>query len=190
MNVRWDDQVLRQRCEQLGLLGGQRISSLSGGQRAQLALALALAKRPRLLLLDEPVASLDPLARRTFLQTLMTAVADDELTVVFSTHLLDDLERSCDHLVLLAGGTLRLAEPIEHILRRHVVLVGPPDRPLPSGVRPIGGDGATTGRHQQLVSVEHPVVDPSWRQLQANLEEIVLAHLCTDPVPTRRLEVV
>lgn len=186
MNVRWDHDVVRARCHELGLRDDQRVAELSGGQRAQLALALALAKQPRLLVLDEPVASLDPLARRGFLQALMAAVAERQLTLVFSTHLLDDLERTCDHLVLLSHGAIRLARPIETILRDHAVLLGPADRPLPPGVTPVG---ANPGHHQQLVMVDGAIHDPAWRLLEPNLEEIVLAHLAVE-TPQRRLEAV
>ena len=189
MNVRWDDRIVHDRCEELGLRDDQRITALSGGQRAQLALALALAKRPRLLVLDEPVASLDPLARRAFLQALMTAVAERQLTVVFSTHLLDDLERVCDYLVVLGQGTLRLADPIDDILRDHTVLVGPSDRPLPNGARPVGPKTATR-QHQQLVTLHQAVFDPVWHQVTPTLEEIVMAHLALKPDQPRRLEVV
>ena len=101
LNARWDDALARARLERLGLPLDRRVGRLSGGQQAQVALTLALAKRPELLVLDEPVASLDPLARREFLQSLMEAVADGGLTVVLSSHILADLERVCDHLVLL-----------------------------------------------------------------------------------------
>jgi ABC-2 type transport system ATP-binding protein len=80
---------------------------LSGGQRAQLALTLGVAKRPELLILDEPVSSLDPLARREFLQDLMEAVAEQELSVVLSSHLVSDLERVCDHLIVLVASRVR-----------------------------------------------------------------------------------
>jgi ABC-2 type transport system ATP-binding protein len=189
MNVRWDDRIVQDRCDELGLRDDQRITTLSGGQRAQLALALALAKRPRLLVLDEPVASLDPLARRAFLQALMTAVAERELTVVFSTHLLDDLERVCDYLVVLGEGTLRLADPIDEILRDHSVLVGPTDRRLPNGARPVGPTTATR-QHQQLVVLDQAVFDPVWHQVTPTLEEIVMAHLAHESDQPRRLEVV
>ena len=189
MNVRWDERAVHERCDELGLSDGQRISTLSGGQRTQLALALALAKQPRLLVLDEPVAGLDPLARRTFLQALMSAVAEQHLTVVFSTHLLDDLERICDYLVVLGQGTLRLAGSIEDIVGSHAVLVGPNDRPLPAGAKPIGVSGPSP-RHQQLVELERTVFDPAWQQLTPRLEEIVLAHLAGEPTAARRLEAV
>lgn len=193
MNLRWDADAVESRIDSLGLDRGHRIGELSGGQRAQLALALALAKQPRLLLLDEPVASLDPLARRGFLQALMAAVAGGGLTVVLSTHLLDDLQRICDHLVVLGHGRPVLAGSIDEIVDRHAVLVGPPGRPLPRGATAVGGNGH--GGHQHLVSVTAPILDPGWEQMTPSLEEVVLAHLQvdrgTDPgMPAPRLEVV
>jgi ABC-2 type transport system ATP-binding protein len=187
MNVRWDDGPVRDRCVELGLDERQRVESLSGGQRAQLALSLALAKRPRLLVLDEPVASLDPLARRTFLAAVMAAVAERELTVVLSTHLLDDLERVCDHLVLLQRGEVRIGGSIDDLVDRHRILVGPPGRSLPRGATTIGPGRAGDG-HQRLVRLDGPVLDPVWKQQPARLEEIVLAHLAAEPA-VRRLEV-
>jgi ABC-2 type transport system ATP-binding protein len=174
MNVRWDAEIVDERIDALGLDRGLRVGELSGGQRAQLALALALAKRPRLLLLDEPVASLDPLARRAFLRSLMGAVAAGGLTVVFSTHLLDDLERACDRLVLLGRGALLLDGAIDDIVARHAVLVGPPDRPLPRCARPLGEASAS---HQRLVALDGAVVDPAWELVTPTLDEIVLAYL-------------
>ena len=175
MNVRWDAGAVEQRIDALELDRDHRVGELSGGQRAQLALALALAKRPRLLLLDEPVASLDPLARRAFLRALMAAVADGGLTVVFSTHLLDDLERTCDHLVLLGRGSLLLGGAIEDVVGGHAVLTGPPGRALPRGVRPVGEP--VPGAQQRLVALDGPVLDPAWDRSPATLDEIVLAHL-------------
>jgi len=124
LNPRWDDELARERLGRLGLPLGRKTGTLSGGQQAQVALTLALAKRPELLLLDEPVASLDPLARREFLQSLMEAVADGGLTVVLSSHILADLERVCDHLVILSRSTVQLAGPIEEIVASHRVLTG------------------------------------------------------------------
>ena len=175
MNARWDGEVVDQRIDELELDPRHRVGELSGGQSAQLALALALAKQPRLLVLDEPVASLDPLARRAFLRSLMGAVSAGDLTVVFSTHLIDDLERTCDHLLLLGRGNLLLAGSIDEIMDRHAVLVGPPDRPLPRGTRPI--TGGEPGSHQRLVALDAAVVDPAWQQLPSTLDEVVLAHL-------------
>ncbi len=191
MNVRWDADVVSNRLGELRVDESHRVGELSGGQRAQLALALALAKRPRLLLLDEPVASLDPLARRGFLQSLMAAVADGGMTVIFSTHLIDDLERTCDHLVVLGQGTLLLAGSLDEIVQGHAVIVGPPDRPLPKGSSVVGGHRSPSA-HQHLVSISAPVIDPAWQQLAPTLDEIVLAHLAVEPEqrPVRRLEVV
>jgi ABC-2 type transport system ATP-binding protein len=134
MNPRWDAPVARTRLAELRIPLDQRVGTLSGGQRAQVALALTLAKRPRVLLLDEPVAALDPLARRDFLATLTSAVADagGGLTVVLSSHLVTDLERVCDHLILLAGSWVQLCGDIGTLLARHKVLVGPGQNNAPT----------------------------------------------------------
>ncbi len=108
LNRRWDADLARARLTRLGIPLDRPAGKLSGGQRAQVALALALAKRPDLLLLDEPVASLDPLARREFLQALMGAVADDGTTVLLSSHLLADLERVCDYLIVLHAARVQV----------------------------------------------------------------------------------
>ena len=127
LNPGWDDDLARARVERLGLPLDQRARKLSGGQRAQLALTLGIAKRPQLLILDEPVASLDPLARREFLQDLMEAVAEHELSVILSSHLVSDLERTCDYLVVLVGSRVRLAGDMDDIVGSHVRLSGPRD---------------------------------------------------------------
>src|SRR5205807_1397393 len=120
-NSRWDDDLASTRIERARIDLAQRVGSLSGGQRAQVGLTLALAKRPRLLLLDEPLASLDPLARREFLQSLMAEVAEGELTVVLSSHLITDLERVCDHLIVLSASRTQVAGDIDALLtwRQH-----------------------------------------------------------------------
>src|SRR3954469_1330290 len=122
---RWDAAAARERVERLGLPLRQRAGRLSGGQQAQVALTLALAKRPDLLVLDEPVASLDPLARREFLQLLMEAVSEGGVTVVLSSHIVADLERVCDHLVILSRARTQLAGPIDEIVAQHRLLTGP-----------------------------------------------------------------
>src|SRR5262245_37381911 len=124
LNPGWDDALARRRIKRLGLDPAQRAGKLSGGQRAQLALTLGVAKRPELLLLDEPVSSLDPLARREFLQDLMEAVAEHELTVVLSSHLVSDLERVCDHLIVLVASRVQLAGDIDTLLAAHHRLTG------------------------------------------------------------------
>ena len=125
LNPGWDDELARQRIGQLALDPKQRAGSLSGGQRAQLALTLAMAKRPELLILDEPVASLDPLARREFLQGLMEAVAEQRLSVVLSSHLVADLERVCDYVVVLVASRVRVAGEVSDLLASHHRLSGP-----------------------------------------------------------------
>src|SRR6185437_6516405 len=102
LNPRWDMAAARNRVNALRLDLGQKAGKLSGGQRAQLALTMAIAKQPELLILDEPVASLDPLARRDFLRTLMEFTAEFGASVILSSHLVADLERVCDYLIVLA----------------------------------------------------------------------------------------
>ena len=121
MNPRWDGQSVRDRLRGLNIPLDAAVGTLSGGQRAQVALALTLAKRPRVLLLDEPVAALDPLARRHFLAILADAVAEGGLTVVLSSHLVADIERVCDHLILLASARVQLAGDIDTLLAEHRV---------------------------------------------------------------------
>jgi ABC-2 type transport system ATP-binding protein len=126
LNPGWDGVYAGSRVESLGLDPAKRAGKLSGGQRAQLALTLALAKRPRLLILDEPAASLDPLARREFLQQLAEAVAEREMSVVLSSHLVSDLAQICDYLIVLSTARVQVAGPIEELLAAHPSLTGPP----------------------------------------------------------------
>ena len=119
MNPRWDAGFAAARIAALALDPRQKAGRLSGGQRAQLSLTLALAKRPRLLVLDEPVASLDPLARRGFLDTLREVAAGAGTTVILSSHLIADLEPVCDQLIVLTGGRVRLAGPVDRLLAEH-----------------------------------------------------------------------
>ncbi|MFC0863673.1 ABC transporter ATP-binding protein [Sphaerimonospora cavernae] len=178
LNPSWDDALARRRIERLGLDPGQRAGKLSGGQRAQLALTLGIAKRPELLILDEPVAALDPLARREFLQDLMEAVAEHGLSVVLSSHLVADLERVCDHLVVLVAGQVRLTGEVEELLAAHHRLSGP------------RRDAATLPADQEVISASHtdrqttlmirteaPILDPSWTVSTVGLEDLVLAYM-------------
>ena len=124
LNPHWEAGQAMNRIRQLGLDPRQRAGSLSGGQRAQLALTLAVAKQPELLILDEPVASLDPLARREFLQTLMETVAERGTGVVLSSHLIADIERVCDYLVVLTASRVRIAGEVSELLASHHRLSG------------------------------------------------------------------
>src|SRR5206468_12379919 len=124
LNPRWDDELARERLAQLDIPLARKIGKLSGGQQAQVALTLALAKRPELLVLDEPVASLDPLARREFLRSLMEAVAEDQFSVLLSSHVVSDLERVCDHVVVLVDSQVRVAGDVEELVAAHHRPVG------------------------------------------------------------------
>jgi ABC-2 type transport system ATP-binding protein len=178
LNSSWDGELARRRIDQLGLDPGQRAGSLSGGQRAQLALTLAIAKRPGLLLLDEPVASLDPLARREFLQDLMQVVAEHGVSVVLSSHLIADLERVCDYLVVLVASQVRVAGEVATLLASHHRLSGPRRDPasLPANQEVI--EESHTGKQSTfLVRTDDPVHDPAWTVRPVSLEDLVLAYM-------------
>ena len=178
LNPRWDAGLARRRIEQLGLDFRQKAGKLSGGQRAQLALTLALAKRPELLILDEPIASLDPLARREFLQVLMNATAEQELSVVISSHQVADLERVCDYLVVLIASRVRVTGEVDELLASHHLLTGPrrDSASLPASMQVI--TESHTGRQSTfLVRGSGPVIDPAWTVDQVSLEDLVLAYL-------------
>jgi ABC-2 type transport system ATP-binding protein len=178
LNPRWDDAAARRRIERLGLDPAQKAGRLSGGQRAQLALTLGLAKRPELLVLDEPVASLDPLARREFLQVLMEAVAEDEISVVLSSHLVSDLERVCDHVVVLVDSQVRVAGDVEELLATHHRLSGhrrEPDR-MPADQHVVWASH-TDVQSTYIVRTEAPVLDPGWATSSLGLEDLLLAYM-------------
>jgi len=178
MNDGFDTELARARFSRLEIPLDQRAGSLSGGQRAQVALALALAKRPEILLLDEPLASLDPLARREFLQTLMEGVADTGVTVLLSSHLLTDLERVCDHMMVLGRGHFRLIGDTADIIRTHKVLIGPSERAgAVSGVEQVLHQSTTERQATLLVRTNGPIIDPAWMVNQVSLEDVVLAYL-------------
>jgi ABC-2 type transport system ATP-binding protein len=180
MNPRWDAPLARTRLAELRIPLGQRVGTLSGGQRAQVALALTLAKRPRLLLLDEPFAALDPLARRNFLATLTSAVADagGRLTVVLSSHLVTDLERVCDHLILLAGSWVQLCGDIGTLLADHKVLAGPRQDTTPiERTHKVVQTAATADQSTLLVRPGGPVTEPGYQAQDVTLEQLVLAYM-------------
>lgn len=178
LNPRWDGALAVDWVERLGLNPDQRAGSLSGGQRAQLALTLAMAKRPELLVLDEPIASLDPLARREFLQSLMEFTAGHQVSVVFSSHLVADLERICDYVIVLVGSRVRVAGGLEELLSSHHRLSGPRRelRTLP-GDREVIQSSQTDKQSRLLIRTAQPILDPAWTVKPVGLEDLVLAYM-------------
>ncbi|MGC2167559.1 MAG: ABC transporter ATP-binding protein [Acidimicrobiales bacterium] len=180
VNPQWDDELARRRIEQLGLDLTQRAGKLSGGQRAQLALTLAIAKRPDFLVLDEPVASLDPLARREFLQILMETVAEHDVSILLSSHLVADIERVCDYLVVLVSSRVQVAGEVEELLATHHRLIGPRDTATPDGQVVI--ESSYTDRQSTLfVRSDGPITDSHWTVEAVNLEDLVLAYMGQGP---------
>jgi ABC-2 type transport system ATP-binding protein len=178
LNPGWNSEQADRRIEQLGLDPRQRAGKLSGGQRAQLSLTLAIAKRPELLILDEPVASLDPVARRDFLRGLMEVVAEHGVSVVLSSHLVADLERVCDYLIVIVDSRVQVAGEIEHLLASHHRLVGPRKDPstLPANqevIEAIHADRQST----LIVRTDDPIHDPAWTVEQLSMEDLVLAYM-------------
>jgi ABC-2 type transport system ATP-binding protein len=180
LNRRFDQGYAKARLGELGIPLTRKAGRLSGGQQAQLALTLALGRRPRLLVLDEPMASLDPLARHDFMATVMTAMADDGVSVVLSSHVLTELERVADYLVLLSRGSVQVAGEVDDLLASHRVLTGP---------------AAEAGRYAERLGVVHArrggaqahllvrtngstdPVPPGWEAHPVSLEELTLAYL-------------
>ena len=181
LNRVWDGAGAEARLTSLRIPLDRPVSTLSGGQRAQVGLGLALAKQPRVLLLDEPVAALDPLARREFLAALSEAMADDDLSVVLSSHLLHDLERVCDHVILLGGSRTQLCDDIDNVLDSHRMLIGPRQRigDTERGYQVVKVT-ETANQTRALVRLDGPVADPRWQVEEVGLEDIVLAYMGQD----------
>ncbi|WP_405829720.1 ABC transporter ATP-binding protein [Streptomyces sp. NBC_00105] len=178
LNPGWDAQLAQDRIRQLGLDPAQKAGKLSGGQRAQVALTLAVAKRPELLILDEPVAALDPLARREFLQSLMEVVAEHGTTVVLSSHLVSDLERVCDHLISLVASRVQLAGDVEDLLATHFRLTTARREAatLPEGMQVVR-ETHTERQSTFIVRSDKAVHDPSWVLEPLNLEDLVITYM-------------
>ncbi|MBP2704217.1 ABC transporter ATP-binding protein [Microbispora sp. RL4-1S] len=188
LNPHWDDGMARERIARLGLVPAHRAGRLSGGERAQLALTLGLCKRPELLILDEPVASLDPLARREFLQGLMEATVEHRLSVVLSSHLVSDLERVCDYLIVLVDSRVQLAGEVDRLLATHHRLTDPrrdPDR-LPADQHVVSASH-TDRQSTYVVRTEAPIHDPAWTVTPLGLEDLVLAYMDRRPAERRRV---
>jgi ABC-2 type transport system ATP-binding protein len=162
LNRRFDEGYAKARLAELGIPLNRAVGKLSGGQQAQLALTLALARRPQLLVLDEPMAMLDPLARHDFMAAVMTAIADEGVSVVLSSHVLAELERVADYLVLLSSGSVQVAGAVDGLLASHRVLTGP---------------ATDAGRYAERLNVVHD------RRGGAQAHLLVRTNGTTDPVP-------
>jgi ABC-2 type transport system ATP-binding protein len=186
LNPSWDKETADSRTRQLGLDPRQRAGTLSGGQRAQLALTLAVAKRPECLILDEPLASLDPLARREFLRSLMEIVAAQRISVVLSSHLIADLERVCDYLVVLVASRVQVAGEVSELLSSHHRLSGPrrDASSLPANQEVIE-ESHTDKQSTFLVRTSDPVHDPSWAVRPVTLDDLVIAYMSRQAAPER-----
>lgn len=179
LNPSWDQELAERRIAQVGLNPDQKAGRLSGGQRAQLALTIAAAKRPELLIFDEPAAALDPLARQGFLVNLMEFVTELGAGAVLSSHLLGDIERVCDHLVVLSDARIQVAGEVRDLLARHYRLDAPPGGldPLPAGVEVVRMEQGSA-----LVRADAPPRVPG-RVEPVTLEELVLAYMSRADAP-------
>jgi ABC-2 type transport system ATP-binding protein len=184
MNPKWDNDLAEGRINQLGIDMKQRAGKLSGGQHAQLALTLAISKRPEILILDEPVASLDPLARREFLQILMETVAEHQVSVVLSSHLVADIERVCDYLVVLVSSRVQLTGELDELLSTHHRLIGPRCDPATLPANQYVVEASHTDRQSTLlVRSDGPILDPAWTIEPVSLEDLVLAYMGQGKAP-------
>jgi ABC-2 type transport system ATP-binding protein len=191
LNDRFDDAYAHRRLLDLGIPARQKAAKLSGGQRAQLALTLALARHPRLLVLDEPTAALDPLARHDFMATVMTAMAEDGVSVLLSSHVLAELERVADHLILISDGRVRLDGAVEDLLDRHRLLTGPAKQPLDPRWRTVRETGAGAQSHLLAEAPVNQSVPLGWEARPVSLEELTMAYLrATAGTPEAQLEAI
>ncbi len=180
LNRQFDQRYAEARLDELDIPLKRKAGKLSGGQQAQLALTLALARRPRLLVLDEPMAMLDPLARHDFMARVMTAMAEDGVSVVLSSHVLAELERVANYLILVSRGRVQVAGEVDDLLAHHRVLIGPTAEADMFTARPdvvhARYDG---GRVQVLVKTNGSTgpVPPGWEMHPVSLEELALAYL-------------
>jgi ABC-2 type transport system ATP-binding protein len=198
LNPGFDLSSAQHRIDRLGMDRTQRVGRLSGGQRAQVALTMALAKRARLVILDEPLANLDPLGRKDVMGDLMAVTAEHGLTVIISSHVLPDIEDCCDHLVLLQAGQVQVAGDVDDIRGTHLAVSGPVEHAgtLDRGPHTVVATGGAGRQATALLRLDGPFIDPRWQTREPSLEEIVLAYLrnpgvgaLPGPVPVSASEV-
>ncbi len=181
MNPGWDQRLAQERMDALSIPLRRKVKHLSGGQRAQVSLTMALAKRAPLLVLDEPVASLDPVARLEFMREVMGAVGGSGLTVLIASHVVAELERLCDWLIVLTGGHVQLAGPADGLIAAHRLLTVPratPDTELPGLVI----HRTDSDRHSSVLVHADPVQlaaqqHPGWQASPVGFEQLVMAYL-------------
>jgi ABC-2 type transport system ATP-binding protein len=178
LNPDWYDAAARGYLDALEIPTTSKVGKLSVGQQAQVALTMCLAKRPALLLLDEPVAALDPVAREGLMHILLRSVVDDNTTVVLSSHAISDLATICDYVIILSASRVYVADDLDYVLASHRLLMASSEQapPLPPGVV-IVSSRSSERQTSVLVRVEQPVTDPAWRVVEPTLEEIVIAYL-------------
>lgn len=190
LNHGFDVAYARKRLDDLGIADRHKAGRLSGGQQAQLALTLALARRPRLLVLDEPTARLDPLARHDFMAAVMGAMADEGLSVLLSSHGLAELERVADYVVLIAGGVVRLGGPVDDVLAHHRLVTGPVGQPRDPRWRILESNAAGSQQHL-LVRLRAPtdLIPNGWEARTVGVEELALAYLRESSIPSNLIAV-
>ena len=180
LNITFDREYAFDRLDRLQISLKRRIGQLSGGQKSQVALTLALAGHPNLLLLDEPLSDLDPLAREQFLKDLMTNVAASDTSIIFSSHTISELEKVCDYLILIVRGEVKLCDSMERIIETHKMIACAPGElehreDIEIIERKLDSRFAT-----HLVRFNNPL-SPTYLEAQpSRLEDIVLAYLRRD----------
>ncbi len=179
-NSNWDNSSALAWLNESKVPLSERVDRLSLGQQALVALALCVGKSPDLLLLDEPVANLDPLARRQLLEMLLATVADRGTTVFLSSHIISELEPVCDRLIILSASNVRVSGTVEWFLTSHRVVTGGRSAPVPDGVAVISRRNAER-QTTLLIREDTASVGPPWQISEPGLDEIVLAYLSTGP---------
>ena len=179
LNQHFDRSLAESRLATLDIPLDRRVGRLSGGQQAQLALALALARRPELLVLDEPLARLDPVARHEVMAVVMSSVAEGDVSVIFSSHVVSELERVADYLILMSQGRVQMVGVIDDLLAGHMVLSGPTDEAERVAERFVVVQSQHAGRQSQFVARSNPAAElpKGWVAENISLDELVLAYL-------------